>query len=144
MPTQFIHGNQGMVVINPTNTVGGGVVVTEAISWRFEIDTDLVDSSDFSGVWKAWTPTPTGWHGAFEGRVRKDSNLMWTIQQSGLQVFPTVNKSALPFMCLYPDRTNTSHFYSGQIWPKLSVDVRKKNVQNFTMDFTGEGALFQQ
>ena len=44
---------------------------------------------------------------------------------------------------LYPDRATTARFYSGLIFPKLSVSIPLSGKATFSGSFEGDGALAQ-
>lgn len=44
-------------------------------------------------------------------------------------------------MYLYPTEGSLTSYYYGSIHPKLSIDVSLTDVERFTLDGTGDGAL---
>lgn len=134
MSVSTIHGNKGMVYLAGS---GAAAVLLSARSWKFTMDTDLIETSTFGEAWKTWTPMPMKWEGTVEGNFDKNDSTPWDAVQTTL-FGASQNPSAI---ILYPDRTDTSHCYIGSIWPRLSVTVDMKNVSRYTLDFTGEGYL---
>ena len=132
-----IHGRLGLVYLQGTglNATPLGI----ARSWRLEIDTDLIDVSDMSSGWKTFAAMPLKWLGTIEGNYDVTSSTPFDAVQNSLGGLTLSARK----LYLYPDRNTTARFYSGTVWPKLTVEVKLNNVSKFILDFTGTGVLAQ-
>lgn len=143
MPTTTIAGTKARVLFG--DPVSAPTTVAQARSWKFDIDTDLIENTQgYGGVvtpWKEYIQGALSWTGTIEGNLDMTSNLLF----AGVlwNTSPSIPSVAAPMpLVLYPDFLgSTSRYYYGLVWPKLSVEARLLNVIRFTMDFTGHGAL---
>jgi hypothetical protein len=127
-----LPGRLGMVYI--ANGAGGYSLIGEAKTWRFDTDVDLIESNAIGDPWKTYLMLPKKWECTIEGNF----------DPTDFSIFPFIgglNQFGAAGILLYPDRTNTSHFYMGSIWAKLSVEVNITSVSKFTLGGTGEGVL---
>lgn len=124
---------------NPTTPA----LVGSARSWKFDIDTDLIENTQGYGgavpAWKEFILAFFSWTGTIEGNLDTSSTVPWQGIAGNLTAPPVGAVQLL----LYPDATGggLGHYYYGSVWPKLSIEARHLSVTRFTLDFTGQGAL---
>lgn len=141
MPTTTLAGRKGAVLLgNPATPT----LVGQARSWKFDIDTDLIENTQgYGGVvtpWKEYIQAALSWTGTVEGNFDLSSGLVFNALVSNA-TFSVTPFGAIP-LYLYPDlNVNPTRYYAGLCWPKLSVEARLLGVIRFAMDLTGHGAL---
>lgn len=142
MAVSPIHGRNAMVYI-----VGGTGVdpmfLPSANRWMIRTDINLVQWPFVNGaLWMTSFPLPMTWTGTIEGVFDMNDSSPYYSVTGGQIGNPSVGTPPLrSFMALYPVASNGARFYSGLIWPHLTVDVNKNGVGRYILDFTGDGAL---
>lgn len=135
-----MRGIGGMVYLAASPTTAA-VKILQARSWRIDISQDLVEATQgFGAIWKQYLLASTGWKGQVDGNFDSTQTTPFTAAQIPVTQGSVSTYSPVAFY-LYPDGTNASRFYSGTIWPNLTVDARLTNTIRFTMMFVGHGAL---
>ncbi len=124
-----IHGKGGMVYLQ-----GSGGVATklgEARTWRIDIDRELDEDEAMGDTWRTQTMGLLSWSGSIEGNT----------DTAETSPFDAATATAVKALYLYPLATSTARFYSGTVWPKLSIEVGVGGTSRYTLDFEGDGTL---
>lgn len=124
-----IHGKGGMVYLHAA--AASPAKWGEARTWRINIDRAMDEDNALGDTWRTQLAGLLSWSGSIEANVdTADAN-----------PFTAATATSAWFMEIYPVASVTARFYSGQIWPKLSVEGGIAGVSRATLDFDGEGTL---
>lgn len=140
MPT--LRGMGGKVYLAP-NASSAAVPIGEARAWSFDIQQDLIENTQgFGSIWKTFLIASTGWRGSIEGNFdTSDVTPFSAADQPAAGAASGVYGPVAVY--LYPSTLTMARFYSGAIWPNLTVRADLKQVIRFSMPFIGNGPLYR-
>ena len=124
-----LHGRGGKVAIRP-GTGGTAALIAEAKRWSIETDRQLDDDSAFGDTWRTQQPGMLSWSFEIECNFDNAEADLWTaaiaLSTTGLY--------------LYPDAGTATRYYSGECWPKVSIEVGIDGVAIMRLSGDGDGA----
>ena len=131
MASTTIHGRGGMVYMQ--GSAATAIAIVQAKSFKINVDRNLDSSNKFGDQWVTQLTGLLKWTGSIDGNLDTGD----TTPFDAAVLTPTATVKAY----FYPDRTSTTHYYYGTIWPKLDITVDLTAVESFTQDFDGDGQL---
>ena len=109
-------------------------VLTEAGDVQISIDRELIDDTCFGD--SGWQTNMMGldsWSGSVTANFDTTEDLL----------YDAFAANATRAFYVYPERTVSTKYYYGSIWPKLSISM-PLGLAKATMTFTGDGAFTQK
>lgn len=135
-----LAGRGGALYLAPSPSAAA-VPIGRARAWRIDITQSLVENTQgFGAIWQQFMLGSTGWKGSIDGLLDTADT---TVFQAA--AIPTTQGAAAAYSPVaayfYPASATPARFYSGTIWPNLSVDCRMQNTIKYRCDFVGHGPL---
>lgn len=127
-----LHGKNAIVYLGATPS-GAAVALTEAAEWKIDIDFDEDPDPAFGDTWET----------RLKGLLRFSGSMSGNMDTAQSLAFDAATTTGSVKWYLYPDRATVARFYSGLIFPKLSVNVPISGKATFSGGFTGDGAITQ-
>lgn len=125
MATTF-HGKNGMFYLGSP-----AEIISEAAEYSIDLDFDTDPDPALGDTWETRLKGLSRFSGAVNGNFDGDQDTLWD---------SAIATTAQSFY-LYPDRTVTTKYYYGNIWPKLSIDGGVSGKIAFSCSFEGQGQL---
>lgn len=129
-----LHGRGGMVYLQGSGAAA--VKLGLARGWSIDVTREKSSSNVLGDSWVKNLSGLLAFKGKIDGLL---DNADTTAFDSATQV--SSGNAALRSFYFYPDATNTATYYYGQIWPEISITDSMKDVENYTMNFDGDGQL---
>ena len=121
-----LHGKNAMFYLgSPAETI------SEAAEYSIDLDFDTDPDPALGDTWETRLKGLSRFSGAVSGNFDGDQDTLWD---------SAIATTAQSFY-LYPDRTVTTKYYYGNIWPKLSIAGGTGGKITFSCSFEGNGAL---
>lgn len=119
------------------------VPIGKARAWRIDVVQSLIENTQgFGAIWQQFMLASTGWKGSIDGNLDTGDTTVFSAA-----AIPTTQGAAATYAPVaayfYPAAATPARFYSGTVWPNLSVDCRKESVIRYHCDFVGHGPLYQ-
>ena len=118
------HGINGLIYVSGTELVGGN-------SWSIQIDPDTVQTMAFGDTWKGTLKGAKSWAGTINAYDHNDSKLLVDAATAAGSVA----------LLIYPKRTDTSDYYSGNAVFGASSDASTTSAVSKNGSFTGDSTL---
>ena len=126
-----LHGRNAVVYLQ--GSAATAVQISEANEWTINVDAQEVDDPAFGDTWRT----------KLRGLLQANGNVTGNFDtaQAGNAAFEAAIATSSRRLYLYPDAAVSARYYYGNVWPKLSVDVKVTDKGNFSMDFDVDGQL---
>jgi len=125
-----LHGRNAVVYLQGSGA--NAVVITEAAEFSIDGDSDLEPDPAFGDTWET----------KLKGLMRFSGSITanYDTAQGGNALWQAFVASTSRKMYLYPDRSVTTQYYYGNVYPKLGVGVPIGRA-TATVSFEGDGQL---
>lgn len=124
-----LHGKNAVVYLQGSGSVAE--VITEAAEWQLSIDVETADDGAFGDTWVSMQ----------KGRMSFSGSIAANFDTAANVLFDAVTATSSRKLYLYADRSSTSNYYYGTVFPKLSATVALGGVAKATVSFDGDGQL---
>ena len=121
-----IHGKNAMFYLGSP-----AEIISETSEYSIDLDFDTDPDPAIGDTWETRLKGLSRFSGAASGNFDGDQDTLWD---------SAVATAAQSFY-LYPDRTVTTKYYYGNIWPKLSIKGGTGSKITFACSFQGQGQL---
>lgn len=124
-----LHGRNAVVYLQGSGAQAE--VLSEAAEWHITLDFELGDDGAFGDTWVT----------QLKGRMRWTGSLSGNLDTAQALMFDAATATSSRKIYVYPDRSDTTKYYYGTCFPKLTADVTLTSVSKFSGSLEGDGQL---
>ena len=125
-----LHGKNAVVYLQGSGSAA--VVIAESAEFNIDGDVDLEPDPAFGDTWETLLKGLMRFSGTISGN--------YDTAQAGNAVWQAFVATTSRKMYLYPDRSTTTQYYYGNVYPKLGVGVPIGRA-TFSLNISGDGQL---